>query len=397
MIPCRIQLSGATLLLLICWATLKPLHAAAQTCSGTIQSVTYSTVISGTGSGTYAASLPQYNSSSGYTLISAVLNSYVTTNSTVKFTNTDPSNEADFSPLIGRTDILKLDGTTTLGGASSNFSFPFTSLDPAGGANDNVTYGPQAVFNNTHMVSDSITTASPMLTASFQGTGSVNFTYKSTTSLTSALGVSNTASVSDAITLSVTYYFCNPTVLSSNVITFMATLENNRTASLNWITANEQAGRRYELEMSSNGKDFTTFDTQASDPINTEASYSYQYPIGSGVTGKLYFRLKQIDIDGTASYSQVRIIDLDGTGTAPGFSIYPNPPTDFINLVFPSSTLGWQVDILTADGSLVQRNYYGSIGTGRLNFQRKLAAGTYFARATDLQAAKNYVSPFVIR
>lgn len=391
----RIQSSGVTLLLLLCWGAFKPLSSAAQTCSGTIQSVTYSTVISGNGSGTYSTSLPQYNSSSGYTLISAVLTSYVTTTSTVGFTNTN-SSEQDFFPSIGRTDVLKLNGTTTLAAANSNFNFPFTSLDPAGGADDNITYGPENVFNNTAMVYDSVTTANPLLTGSFQGTGNVNFTYKSTTSLTAPLGVSSTASVSDAITFSVTYYFCNPTTLSSNILTFTATLENNRTVTLNWITTNEQPGRRYEIEVSSNGKDFTTFDSQASDPVNTDASYSYQYAIGSGVTGKLYFRLKQIDIDGTASYSTVRIIDLAG-GTASGFSLYPNPPSDYINLVFPPTTQGWQVDILAADGSLVQRNYYSSIGTGRLNFQRKLSAGTYFARATDLQAAKNYVAPFVIR
>jgi hypothetical protein len=246
------------------------------------------------------------------------------------------------------------------------------------------------------MIADSITTANPILTGSFEGTGSVNFTYKSTTSLTSALGVSNSATVSDAITLGVTYYFCNPTVLSSNVITFMATLENKQTVSLNWITVNEQAGRRYEIEVSNNGKDFTTFDSQASDPVNTDASYTYQYAINAGVTGKLYFRLRQLDVDGTASYSPVRIIDLDAGGLS-GFSLYPNPPADFINLVFPPGTRGWQVDIFSADGSLVQRNYYGNTSAGRLNFQRKLSAGTYFARATDMETSKDYVSPFVVR
>lgn len=394
--PHRIHLPGMILLLLMCWAAfITPLKSSAQACAGTVQSVTYNNVINGNGSGTYAVTLPQYFSASGYTLISAVLNSYITTNSTVKFQNTDPVNEQDFSPSIGRTDVLKLNGTTTLGGASSNFGFPFTILDPAGSPNDNITYGPQNVFNNTHMVTDSITTANPILTGWFEGAGSVNFTYKSTTSLTSALGVSNSATVTDAITLSVTYYFCNPTVLSSNVVTFMATLENNQTVSLNWITVNEQAGRQYEIEVCNNGKDFTTFDSQASDPVNSDASYSYPYAINPGVKGKLYFRLKQVDIDGTASYSPVRIIDLDGGGV-PGFSIYPNPPSDYLNLVFPPGAQDWQVDILSADGSLVQRNYYNSTGSGRLNFQRQLSSGTYFARATDLQDAKSYVVPFVI-
>jgi len=161
------------------------------------------------------------------------------------------------------------------------------------------------------------------------------------------------------------------------------------------MVENEEAGRKYNVEVSTDGVNFTAFATLPSDPSSADATYSDHYSIQQGTRGKLFFRVRQININGESGYSPVRTIDLN-TGTASGFSIYPNPPSDYLNLVFPSSGQGWQVDILSADGSLVQRNYYSSTNTGRLNFQRKLSTGTYFTRATDLQTAQSYVAPFVI-
>jgi hypothetical protein len=389
----KIQYAGATLYLLACALYLSPLRSAAQSCGGTVQSTTYSTTLSGTGSNSYAVNgLSQYYSPQGYTLLAAVVTSYITVNATLQLVNNNPS-EVDFTPGISRTDVVKLNGSTLTGG-SSTYSFDFTSLSASGSPDDNVTFGPLNVFNNTRIVYDSVIGSSTKFN-SFIGTGNLNLTYNSSTSLTLPINVAPTSTATDNITFAVTYYFCNPVVLSSNILTFTATRENDGTVALNWITTNEEAGRKYFIEVSTNGKDFTDYDSRPSVPAGNDASYLYSYPVDRSATGKLYFRLKQVDPDGTATWSAVRTIDLSAN-TASGFSIYPNPPTDFINVLFPFSGGSWQVNILTADGRLIQRNFYHNTNASQLNFQHKLATGAYFVRATDMETGKSYVASMLI-
>ena len=405
--PCRIQLSGVTsallmLLLLSGASTLLPTKAFAQptasSCGGTIQTQTVSTTVPNLAPNTTNnISIPQYDyTGSGFSLISAVITSSITTHNTVTFTNVSPSEQFFDLGNVTRSDLLKF-GATTLGGGSAVYTFPFTDLDVAGSPDDAATYGPTNFFSNTKVVTDSVTTLQPVLN-SFLGNGMMSFSYKNTNFYNNipVPQVTEDISETDDITLTVKYYFCNPIVLSSNIITFTATREDDQTVAVNWITGNEQPGRRYDIEVSSDGRNYTIADSRPSDPVNNETSYQYNYPIPNGATGKLYFRLQQVEASGLASYSPVRVIDLNGAGT-PRFSIYPNPPSDFVQLTFPVTSQGWQVDILAADGSLVQRNLYSNSNQARVNFARKLAAGAYFVRATDSRTATSYVASFVIR
>lgn len=78
--------------------------------------------------------------------------------------------------------------------------------------------------------------------------------------------------------------------------------------------------------------------------------------------------------------------------------VYPNPATDFVQIAFNDPVSGsWQVDILAADGHLLQRNNYSNVNTARMNFSRKFPAGVYFLRATDSRKSRTFVSVFVIR
>jgi len=78
-------------------------------------------------------------------------------------------------------------------------------------------------------------------------------------------------------------------------------------------------------------------------------------------------------------------------------TLYPNPATNFIHIAFDPVPGDWQVDILAADGHLVQRNSYLNVNQAQVNFSGKPAAGAYFVRATDLRASRNYTGVFVIQ
>jgi len=360
-------------------------------------STTYTRNLSANGANVYSLIIPQFDPSpGGYTLLSAVLTATGTTSTTVNYKNNSVGTQ-DIFPTFNRTDNVKVNGATAVN-KNNEFDYDETFLAPTGMPGDNVTYGPVNTFDNTTLFTTTVTNAG-LLTGTYQGGGNLSVVYTSSFFVNNNIStdVTVTPTLTDNITFSITYNFCNPTILSSNILFFTAEKENSQVVDLKWQTANEQPGRKYYIEVSSSGQDFAIVGSVASDASNSEANYNYDYAIPVTATGRLYFRLRQVETNGTASWSDVRIINLDGNGANSGFSIYPNPPSDYINLNIPGDNQDWQVDIVAADGALVQRNFFRNSNAVKVAFVRRLASGTYFVRAVNPQTGKSYSGSFLVR
>ncbi|GAA4352251.1 hypothetical protein GCM10023185_11700 [Hymenobacter saemangeumensis] len=95
-------------------------------------------------------------------------------------------------------------------------------------------------------------------------------------------------------------------------------------AELSWATASEKNNRGFEVQVSANGRDFRALHFLASASPNSLAPRSYSYSDReSGKTGLRYYRLRQVDLDGTASFSPVRTVLFDQPHTS--LSAAPNP------------------------------------------------------------------------
>jgi hypothetical protein len=365
-----------------------------------MQSTGYNTTFSGTGNATYSVAWPQYSPPSGYTLVSTVLKSVVSMTASFQITNNGATDVTNVKPGVTGEDILQVNGSDILdadGNDISDVSFiKNLAAVPVIHAGETYSYPSTTVYNNFKMMTDSVATDNSMLN-NFIGTGNLNVTYSNTPGYTINATVQVTPSYSITNKISMTYYFCYTGTLAADLLTFTATRQPNGTVAMNWISGNEQAGRHYVVQVSSgNGSDFSDIATQAASGISGSAGYFYTYVITPADKDKLYFRIKVVDALGTATYSPLRIIDL-GDSTTGGFVVYPNPPCDHINVVFPFAGQGWQVDILAADGRLVQRGRYSNATTARVDFQGRMAAGAYFVRATDLQSGASHSASFVIR
>lgn len=398
----KIQLSGIIILsplisVLLSGALLiVPGFSRAQCPGGSApMTITYNVTLTSAGANVYELTVPQFNTAGGYTLLSVDISAVGTTSGSVTYKNLSSNPATGLYPVFGRSDNIKINGTTLLN-RSNEYDYDETDLSAAGTAGDEISYGPLNTFDNTTLFSTSITNSST-LAANYEGTGTVAIKYTSAFFLNNNIPntVNVSSSITDNITLTVTYNFCNPVTLASNILTFTGTKENSQTIDLNWTVTNEAPGRTYYVEVSSGGQDFTTTGSVASNATSTEASYDYKYAIPAAATGILYFRLRQVDSDGKASWSNVVAINLDGNNSV--FSIYPNPPTDYINLTIPGDSQDWQVDIIAADGALVQRNFFANVNAARVSFVRQLAAGTYFARVVSPTTGKHYAGGFQIR
>lgn len=99
-------------------------------------------------------------------------------------------------------------------------------------------------------------------------------------------------------------------------------------AVLNWATASEDNNSHFEIELTNDIKSgFKKIGSVDSKNSNSSVltKYSFRH-ILSGDAGTCYFRLKQVDLNGTYTYSNVISLDMPQTNH-PDISVFPNPVT----------------------------------------------------------------------
>ncbi|HRO47719.1 T9SS type A sorting domain-containing protein [Agriterribacter sp.] len=126
--------------------------------------------------------------------------------------------------------------------------------------------------------------------------------------------------------------YSNSIDVSSNIILPLQWLgftavDCSGNACLQWETENEQNTSHFEIEKSTDGNNFTKIGTQAS--YNSPGRHSYNTTDRTPVAGSNFYRIKQVDADGTYTYSNIASIRIKATGM---LTIVPNPANNFIML-----------------------------------------------------------------
>ncbi|MEO1625720.1 MAG: hypothetical protein AAFV25_11235, partial [Bacteroidota bacterium] len=132
------------------------------------------------------------------------------------------------------------------------------------------------------------------------------------------------------------------TSLPAELIRFDAKRLNNSKVSLEWETASEINFSHFEIERSADGTNFQTLARVASKgDFMTAASYGYTDVLPLG--GVNYYRLKQVDTNGTFLYSDIRLLPFPMDAS---ISVYPNPTAEFLYIrgLNPDAKMG-QVEV----------------------------------------------------
>jgi hypothetical protein len=95
--------------------------------------------------------------------------------------------------------------------------------------------------------------------------------------------------------------------------------------ALNWATASEQRNDHFVVERSLDGASFQALGTVAGHGSST-AAHTYTFIDAQPVAGAAYYRLRQVDSDGTASFSPVVVVQ-GGELVAASITAVPNPST----------------------------------------------------------------------
>ena len=151
-----------------------------------------------------------------------------------------------------------------------------------------------------------------------------------------------------------------------------------RTVQLKWSTASEKNTARFEVERSLDGTAFDRIGTVAAAGTSTAPqAYALTDAQLPASTRTLYYRLKQVDQDGTFSFSPVRRVGL--SEAAEGLALYPNP-THGSSATLTGSQPGTLVHVFDALGRVVTSATADATGTAALALPAGLATGVYVVR-----------------
>lgn len=101
---------------------------------------------------------------------------------------------------------------------------------------------------------------------------------------------------------------------------------------LSWVTAQEINNSHFIIEQSFDNKHFKEIDRVLGQG-NSNIEIEYEIEVKNSSSQKIYYRLKQVDFDG---HSESWVISAVGEGIKKefDFSIYPNPTSNSINILF---------------------------------------------------------------
>ncbi|RZK63285.1 MAG: T9SS type A sorting domain-containing protein, partial [Hymenobacter sp.] len=169
---------------------------------------------------------------------------------------------------------------------------------------------------------------------------------------------------------------------------FTAQAVQNRDARLNWATASEKNNDHFEVERSFDGTSFVQIGQVAGHgTLATASAYTLtDAGVAAKATGPVYYRLRQVDLDGTATYSPVRTVRFADAAPAV-LTLYPNPAqaSTTLDLSQLPTTGTYQVLLLDATGRTVQSAALGG-GLPQPLDVHELATGLYQVLVTGQQA-----------
>lgn len=152
---------------------------------------------------------------------------------------------------------------------------------------------------------------------------------------------------------------------------------------LNWIVTNEIDVVQYEIERSTNGLLFSKLETIASKATNTTANskLNYTFKDNNVSAGNKYYRLKQIEKNGSIEYSKIVLVkDAKNYGLSIS-NLFPNPVKNIATLHINSNQKNdIEITILNEVGNIVKQ-FKSTIISGDNFIQIKtsnLSTGNYF-------------------
>jgi len=183
--------------------------------------------------------------------------------------------------------------------------------------------------------------------------------------------------------------------LPVSVFDFKGSINDNK-ALLTWSTATEFNNKGFAIERSKDGKTFMQIGfVNGAGTTTKRINYTYaDATLSDFGIATFYYRLKQVDLDGKTSYSNVIPLSLKDIVS---WKLYPNPVKDKLtvelNLAVDTKV---NAQIISKDGKLLLNADKGMLPQGQQQLifnTQNLASGSYFIRIKA--GDKNYTETII--
>ncbi len=186
--------------------------------------------------------------------------------------------------------------------------------------------------------------------------------------------------------------------LSTLPVTFTSVKAYNKDKNINvqWTVDNEMNMKQYETEKSTDGSQFTNLSITAA-TANGGHSANYLVMDTHPVQGYNYYRIKSVDINGQAAYSNIVKVMIGAGTDKQEISVYPNPVVNgIINLQLNNQPQGtYAVRLLNKSGQVItqkQIQHTGGSITESISLDNYLPRGIYQLEITKPDGLKSIIN-----
>lgn len=148
----------------------------------------------------------------------------------------------------------------------------------------------------------------------------------------------------------------------------------NSRIEVSWSTETEINNKGFEVQRSSDGNNFTTFASVPGKLFSTNTSWYSAFDYGYN-TGRNYYRIKQVDLDGNFKYSRVVMVLIKDKAPV---LLYPNPARTEVNISIGAQVNAKSIRVVNTVGQTVlTRTITGNRQTINISISQ-LQSGVYF-------------------
>lgn len=175
---------------------------------------------------------------------------------------------------------------------------------------------------------------------------------------------------------------CAP--LPVTLLSFNAYKESGA-VKIEWQTIEEKNNRYYEVQRSVDGIHYETIATVEGNR-NSSSLLTYTEYDRSPYSGTSYYRLKQVDLNGTIAYSNIAVVEIN---TLSDWTVYPNPSIDGSFTIASSFGEDEVIAVLVTDVTGNRVRYYSSESYENEMHVSDLSSGLYIVTIQTLSETRS--------
>jgi hypothetical protein len=175
---------------------------------------------------------------------------------------------------------------------------------------------------------------------------------------------------------------------------FTATRKNSSTVAIKWETAQEENNKGFDVQrkLANGGWQTVAFVETKATRGNSGLPLSYEFTDLNDAKGISQYRLRQVDLDGKQTYSQIRAVR--GEGQKGKTIIYPNPSGDGkVNIVFENVNSTRDVSLMDVSGKTLKQ--WKGVTNNNIQIDN-LNAGFYSVRIVNNETGEQTVEKFIV-